>query len=178
MAAVHKEAALSGRIMDEILDQLEGLVQFQGLNFRETAIVCRHCGWSGTGGSLEVPHLTQSGKKVIYACPDCMERVAVHNGLTDSEVMQEMEKIRGILAEEMLGTTYQEADTDSDSNKTAIKFSAIRTQINTAVAALDEPDEAEKAVAESREGSAGDDGQQQAPDLDFEAIRARISSSP
>jgi hypothetical protein len=174
MAALHKVTVLSGTIMDEILDQLEGLVQFQGLNFRETAIVCRHCGWSGTGGSLEVPHLTQSGKKVIYACPDCMERVAVHNGLTDSEVMQEMEKIRGILAEEMLGTTYHEADTDSDSNKTAIKFSAIRTQINTAAEELDKP---EKAVAESREGSAGDDGQQQAPDLDFEAIRARISAS-
>jgi hypothetical protein len=163
---LRKEAAFSGKLMHETLDQLEGLIQFQGLNFRETNVVCRHCGWSGTGGSLKVPDLTISGKKVIYACPVCAQMVAVHNGLTDREVMQEMEKIRGILAEELLSTTSQEGNTDSDGNKASIEFSEIRTQIEIAAEIKDKP-EAESWATTERDG-------EQAPDLDFDSIRARL----
>jgi hypothetical protein len=153
--------------MREILDQLEGLIQFQGINFRETAIKCKHCGWSGTGGALEVPDLALSGEKVLYACPGCMEIIAVHNGLTNHEVMQEMEKIRGILAKEMLSTTYQEPGDDANAAQAPIEFSSIRTQIKTA-------DEPENIEAESMESSAADDSQ--APELDFDSIRARLGS--
>lgn len=168
IAALRNEAALSGKLMAEKLDQFVGLIQFQGLNFRATNVVCRHCGWSGTGGSLEVPDLTMSGEKVIYACPVCAEMVAVHNGLTDREVMQEMEKIRTILAEEMISTAYQEPNADSDGNNASIEFSAIRTQIKIAAESKDKPE------AESLETTASDG--EQAPDLDFDSIRARLNT--
>jgi hypothetical protein len=157
--------------MREILDQLEGLIQFKGLNFRETVVACQHCDWSGAGGSLEVPDLALSGQKVIYACPGCMEIIAVHNGLTDHEVMQEMEKIRGILAEEMLTTTCQQPKTDSGQNNAAIEFSAIRTQIKTVVENQNKP---EQEAAENLATVASDNSD--APELDFAAIRARLGA--
>jgi len=167
IAALRNEAALSGKLMAEILDQFVGLIQFQGVDFRETNVVCRHCGWNGKGGSLEVPDLTMSGEKVIYACPVCTEMVAVHNGLTDREVMQEMEKIRTILAEEMISTACQEPNADSAGNNASIGFSAIRTQIKIAAEIKDKP-EAENLKTTASAG-------EQAPDLDFDSIRARLN---
>jgi hypothetical protein len=157
--------------MREILDQLEGLIQFKGLNFRETVVACQHCDWSGTGGSLEVPDLALSGQKVNYACPGCMEIIAVHNGLTDREVMQEMEKIRGILAEEMLTTKCQEPKTDSGHKNSPIEFSAIRTQIKTVV---ENQNESEQEAAENLAIVASDDSD--VPELDFDFIRARLGA--
>ena len=171
--------------MRAVLEQLEGLIQFQGPNFRSTAIECSHCGWRGTGGSLEVPVLAASGEPVVYACPECMEAIAVHNGLSDEEVMQEMAKIRQILADEL-----QETHTHLEAAKT-IKpqakpdFAAIRAQLPTKVdAAVAEvaADEGELAVAEPATSKklTGDDlstaGDNPGADLDFEAIRARLGA--
>ncbi len=165
---IRQGSSLSEKLMREIFDQFEGLIQFKGLNFRAISVDCRHCGWSGTGGSLEVPDLTMAGEKVIYACPVCTEMVAVHNGLTDREVMQEMDKIRRILAEEMSGATCQQANADSDGNNASIEFSAIRTQIKIAAEINDQP-EVESLATTASDG-------EQAPALDFDSIRARLST--
>ena len=151
--------------MRAAIDPLEGLIQFQGLNFRATAINCGHCGWSGTGGALEVPGLAASGEPVVYACPDCQEVVAVHNGLNDQEVMQEMEKIRQILAREM-SATCKETIKDSAGDKVPLEFAAIRTQIRTEVASPFDPES----------GDTGSRKVEQSTDLDFESIRARLGA--
>jgi hypothetical protein len=164
--------------MREVLDQLEGLIQFQGLNFRSTSITCNHCGWRGTGGALEVPGLAASGEPVVYACPACMESVAVHNGLTDQEVMQEMEKIREILAAELMSAAEPTAD-ESPSRDPRPDFAAIRAQLPTAAhiaaekaAALADADSDKAATEDAFNQGAAE--RNPVPGPDFAAIRARL----
>jgi hypothetical protein len=167
--------------MREVLDQLEGLIQFQGLNFRSTSIDCKHCGWSGTGGSLEVPGLAASGEPVVYACPACMEVIAVHNGLTDQEVMHEMEKIRQILSAEAAAETGGPAQLAGAHVEP--DYAAIRAQLPMQVdaEAAEGVDEAELALAGAADDQVDESNrpvrqEEPAQDLDFESVRARLGA--
>jgi len=165
--------------MREAIDQLEGLIQFQGLNFRSTTVTCNHCGWSGTGGALEVPGLAAMGQRVVYACPKCMEAVAVHNGLTDQEVMQEMAKIREVLAEELVGTCPHPEE-DVIVPKARPDFATIRAQLPTAADAAAASNETPSNVDGNADDSANAKPAEQGegvPELDFETIRARLKVS-
>lgn len=162
--------------MRDVGDQLEGLIQFQGLNFRSSTVACKHCGWTGTGGALEVPGLAAMGQRVVYACPKCMEAVAVHNGLTDKEVMQEMAKIRHILAEELVGTCPHPEENVSIPEAQP-DFAAIRAQLPTAADAAAVSDETPGNVNDNADDSANAKPAEHGagtPDLDFETIRARL----
>jgi hypothetical protein len=171
-ASLHREAVQQGSKMRGVLDQLEGLIQFQGLNFRSTVITCEQCGWNGTGGSLEVPGLAATGEPVIYACPACMESVAVHNGLSDQEVMTEMEKIREVLAAELVDTCSH-PDERLPIAQAASDFNAIRAQLPTELDVT--TDVQETAVTEATEDQSGALAEE-APELDFAAIRARLGA--
>jgi hypothetical protein len=72
------------------------LIRFSGLTFRSEHIECESCGWSGLAGSLK-SYPAGSGN-VLYACPSCSEKLAEHQGLSDGEILQEMQVIRTLLA--------------------------------------------------------------------------------
>jgi hypothetical protein len=72
------------------------LIRFSGLTFRSEHIECESCGWNGLAGSLKSKP-TVSGN-VLYACPSCSEKLAEHHGLSDGEILQEMQVIRTWLA--------------------------------------------------------------------------------
>ena len=62
-------------------------------DFYSTSLECLHCGWSGKGASIALPLVECSGDPVIYACPDCLEVVAVHDITSDTEILDEAEEL-------------------------------------------------------------------------------------
>jgi hypothetical protein len=76
-------------------------LQLQGLSFRSEPVRCATCGWSGEAGQLHTPSVQELRDEVSYACPLCKTVVAVHTGLNDTEVLQELEHLRLELREEL-----------------------------------------------------------------------------
>lgn len=167
--------------MSEIGESVHKYIRFSGVDFRQEPIACSHCRWQGVAGQLKVPTDVDLTKAVEYACPRCETVIAVHLGLSDQEVMREMERIRRELAEEMSGPVFGHHSTKS-SQPPQVDFDTIRMQIQ-----ISEPEEEpadSAAEAELLAGSAISDAsvadRKAAPkddseDLDFAAIRARIS---
>lgn len=137
--------------------QRVGLIRLTGLEFRSNQVDCRNCGWQGLAGQLRAPASEQLGNDVKYACPGCRATIAVHNGLTTQEVMQEMQKIREILASETVETCI-DAQLAEDNDELSLSFKRVREQIRVvAPAQEDGPEDSEDNV------------------LDFDDIRARLN---
>jgi hypothetical protein len=139
------------------LDQPAGLILLTGLEFRSNHVDCHNCGWQGLAGKLKVPSHEQLANDVKYACPGCGVTIAVHNGLTTQEVMQEMQKIREILASETVEKRI-DAQLAEDKDELSLSFKRVREQIR-----IVEP--------------AKEDGPEDSEDnvLDFNDIRARLN---
>jgi hypothetical protein len=85
------------------------LICLSGLDFRLRQIVCVHCSWGGKAGELRSAgssHLATAyqSETMTYACPKCSETIAIHQGLSSQEVLQEMQAIREVLAAELSTT--------------------------------------------------------------------------
>ena len=80
------------------------LIALSGREFRATDIACPHCDWSGTAGELLSPGSSQLGEQMRYACPGCQQVIATHGGLSLSEIEAELRAIRAELAEELPAT--------------------------------------------------------------------------
>ena len=113
--------------MDNAQSSAEPYIRLSGLQFRRTKIECPHCFWAGTAGNLKVPDLAAFCETPCYACPDCMKTIATHNGLSSDEVMEEMQKVQSILAQEFSPTCI---DTQEASTSRNIDYSTIRSQIH------------------------------------------------
>jgi hypothetical protein len=101
--------------------------RLSGLQFRSTKIECPHCPWAGTAGNLKVPDLAAFCETPSYACPACMKIIATHDGLSTDEVMEEMQKVQSILAQEFSPTRI---DTNEASTERHIDYSTVRSQIH------------------------------------------------
>ena len=101
--------------------------RLSGLQFRSTKIECPHCLWAGTAGNLKVPDLAAFCETPSYACPACMEIIATHDGLSTAEVMEEMQKVQSILAQEFSPTSI---DTNVAPTERYIDYSTVRSQIH------------------------------------------------
>ena len=102
-------------------------VRLSGLNFRSTEIECPHCAWAGTAGNLKVSDLAAFCETPAYACPACMQTIAIHDGLSNQEVMEEMQKVQSILAQEYSPTCL---NAEEASAAQEIDYSAVRSQIH------------------------------------------------
>jgi hypothetical protein len=122
-------------------DQPPGLIRLTGLEFRSEQVNCHSCGWQGLAGKLRAPAPEHLANDVKYACPGCRVTIAVHNGLTTQEVMQEMQKIREILASETVETCI-DAQLAEDKDELSLSFKRVREQIRVeAPAKEDSPDD-------------------------------------
>jgi len=167
--AVHEDAKATGP-----------LVCLSGVDFRETAINCPHCRWYGSAGQLKVPATPAEGIAVNYACPRCAALVARHPGLTDQEVMQEMERIRKELAAEMASTfnfatvVDGDADLDFDSVRSQIIVTESETESEEAAATLADMETAAPAAEEGIAVANPPVAETAENQLDFAAIRQRM----
>jgi hypothetical protein len=124
--------------VDNTQSNAEPYIRLSGLQFRSTKIECPHCAWAGTAGSLKVPDLAAFCETPSYACPACMKIIATHEGLSTDEVMEEMQKVHSILAQEFSPTVI---DTKEAQTERYIDFSTVRSQINFAED-VEQPDKA------------------------------------
>ena len=62
-----------------------------------------------------------------YACPACMKIIATHDGLSTDEVMEEMQKVQSILAQEFSPTRI---DTNKALTERYIDYGTVRSQIH------------------------------------------------
>jgi hypothetical protein len=92
------------------LSATSNLIHLSGLNFRQQRVACVHCSWDGMAGELRSSMADDLAETMNYACPKCLQTVAVHTGLSTSEVMQEMQEIGEILKKEISATRYQPDD--------------------------------------------------------------------
>ena len=137
--------------MDNIQAHAEPYVRLSGLQFRQTKIECPHCSWAGTAGNLKVMDLAAFCETPSYACPNCMKTVATHDGLSSDEVMEEMQKVQSILAQEYSPTCI---NTEQASKAQEIDYSAVRSQIHFPQADKQQMEEGDQATAlESHESS-------------------------
>jgi hypothetical protein len=122
-------------------------IRLTGLQFRSTKIECPHCPWAGTAGNLKVPDLAAFCETPSYACPACMKIIATHDGLNTDEVMEEMQKVQSILAQEFSLTGI---DTNEAPTERHIDYSTVRSQIHFA----DGNDQPDKPVEKSDKATA------------------------
>jgi hypothetical protein len=87
----------------------ETLLELKGLDFRSEPASC-DCGWSGEAGQLRFPPAEALQDQVFFACPRCETAIAVHPGLSNSEVQQELMRIRGEFDEEFRGMLQEERE--------------------------------------------------------------------
>jgi hypothetical protein len=92
------------------LSAASNLIHLSGLNFRQQRVACVHCSWNGLAGELRSCMADDLVETMSYACPKCLQTIAVHTGLSTSEVMQEMQEIGEILKKEISATRYQPDD--------------------------------------------------------------------
>lgn len=107
------------------------LIRLAGVGFRSVEVACPSCRWSGLAGELVNQRSSSLGNSVQYACPGCKTTIAMHVGLTDQEVLQEMDRIRRELAEE-LNAHPLHPDKGPARRKSDIDVAAVRAQINLA----------------------------------------------
>ena len=156
------------------------LIHLSGVDFRKTAVQCPYCNWSGLAGELKMARNSGRDNSVRYACPACELVIATHIGLSDQEVLQEMERIRLDLAKELAAHPVGEAHT-ARLAKPKIDFKSVRSQITFDEMTVEGANEkvaieARVAAAESKapgnEAASGSVSSRKAPD--FEAVRARM----
>jgi hypothetical protein len=102
-------------------------IRLSGLQFRSTKIECPHCPWAGTAGNLKVPDLAAFCDTPSYACPACMKIIATHDGLSTAEVMEEMQNVQSILAQEFSLTGIYTKETPTERY---IDYGTVRSQIH------------------------------------------------
>ena len=133
--------------MDNTQSNTGPYIRLSGLQFRSTKIECPHCLWAGTAGSLKVTDLAAFCETPSYACPACMKIIATHDGLSTDEVMEEMQNMQSILAQEFSPTCI---DTNEVPTERYIDYNTVRSQIHFAEGE-EQPD---KLVGESDEAAA------------------------
>ena len=74
---------------------------FTGVGFRSEPVQCPDCGWSGTAGQLRSLLANNLKIEVCFSCPACEDVIGIHAGLSDSEVIQELVRVRAELAVEL-----------------------------------------------------------------------------
>ena len=113
--------------MDHTESNAESYIRLSGLQFRNTDIECPHCSWAGTAGNLKVPDLAAFCETPAYACPACMKIIATHDGLSTDEVMEAMQSMQSILAQELSPTRI---DVNEAPTNRYIDYNAVRSQIH------------------------------------------------
>jgi hypothetical protein len=164
------------------LSATSNLIHLSGLNFRQQRVACVHCSWDGLAGELRSSMADDLAETMGYACPKCLQTIAVHTGLNTSEVMQEMQEIREILKEELSATRYQPHDgasADSPESGGEGDFSAeldkmlsdLEISERSGTPAPVTPEVKMPSTTTSRSQSEGPGNQE----LDFAEVRARLA---
>ena len=112
--------------MDNTQSNTRSYIRLSGLQFRSTKIECPYCPWAGIAGSLKVTDLAAFCETPCYACPECMKIIATHDGLSTDEVMEEMQNMQSILAQEFSPTCIE---TNEASTERYIDYIKVRSQI-------------------------------------------------
>lgn len=87
---------------------ISSVMELSGMDFRRTRIHCGNCSWRGTVGELSSVVADARSDAINYCCPDCEHLLARHPGLTHTELMLELDRIRSELAEEYLNLRLDE----------------------------------------------------------------------
>ena len=87
--------------MPSTLGDAESQLIFTGSGFRSEPVQCSGCGWSGTAGQLRSLLANNLEIEVCFICPACEAVIAIHAGLSDAEVIQELIRVRAELAVEL-----------------------------------------------------------------------------
>ena len=98
--------------------------KLSGVDFHSDSVSCPCCSWAGQAGELIPPGAEQLGERVVYTCPRCNETVAEHCGLNDTEVQQELTKIRSELKQE-----FHDMAVDDKSHASDVTYRKVRERI-------------------------------------------------
>jgi len=146
------------------------LVEYRGIDFRKEPARCFCCAWSGRAADLITPVLNDLSGPVRYACPNCSTIVATHVGLSDKEVMGELQRIRSDLESE-ISETLTSRDTDESVSAAEPDFATVRAQILVEDAVPASDDVADNEAASE---SPANEATASKNDLDFDAVRSRM----
>jgi len=100
------------------------IYKLSGVDFHSDSVSCAGCDWAGRAGDLIPPGAEQLGEHVVYNCPRCDEPVAEHCGLNETEVQQELNKIRLELKQE-----FHDMAVDDKSHASDVTYRKVRERI-------------------------------------------------
>ena len=101
-------------------------VQFTGSDFRRLPVDCPVCSWQGAAGQLQSVPEAEDAARVDYHCPECASLLATHAGLSNHELLKELERIKQALRDEFLDLRIKQQLQLIDLDRKQPDFSQVR----------------------------------------------------